>query len=58
MRIVEHAVHEIHGKVVAHDDFLGQTVQNPEHGDAELAARQEELLVEEKRKNNSKENRK
>ena len=44
--VVENAVHEVDGEVVAHNQFLGQTVQDPEHGDAELPSAQEEFLVE------------
>lgn len=45
-RIVKHTVDETHSEVVAEDDFLEQTVQNPEHGDSELAAGKEEWFVE------------
>ena len=44
--VVEDAVHEVHRQIVAQYQFLGQSVQNPEHRDAELAATEEELLVE------------
>ena len=36
--VVEDAVDEVDGQVVAQDEFLHQTVENPEEGDAELAA--------------------
>ena len=44
-RILEDAVAEIHSEVVAEYQLLGETVQNPEHRDAELPASQEERLV-------------
>ena len=44
-RRVENAVHEIGGEVVAQDNLLGKSVQNPEDGDAEGAAGQKVLAV-------------
>ena len=45
-RVLEHAVHEIDRDVVAQDQFLSQTVQDPEYRDAELPPAQAERLVE------------
>ena len=44
--IVEDTIDEIHGKVVAQDDFLEQTIHNPEDGDAEHTAGEEVAAVE------------
>lgn len=44
-RALEHAVDEVHGKVVGEDDLLEQTVQYPEYRYAELPAGEEERLI-------------
>ena len=44
-RRVENAVNEIGGEVVAQDNLLGKSVQNPEDGDAKGAAGQKVLAV-------------
>ena len=44
--IVKYAVDEVHGNVVAENNLLCQTVQNPEDSDAKLSASQEIGLVE------------
>ena len=45
-RVFEHAVDEVHRDVVAQDDFLEQSVENPEHGHAELQPAQAVFPVE------------
>ena len=45
-RGIENAVHKVCRKVVAQDNLLGETVQNPEHGHAKSAAGEEIRLVE------------
>lgn len=45
-RIVEHAIHEADGKIVAEDNLLQEAVDDPEHGYAELASAQEIGFVE------------
>ena len=44
--LIEHAVDEVDGDVVAQDDFLHQTVHDPENSYAELFASEEILLME------------
>ena len=44
--VLEHAVHEAHGEVVAQHELLEESVENPEYGDAELASAYEGGFVE------------
>ena len=44
-RVLEDPVTEIHGQIVAQDQLLGKSVQNPENRDPELSATKEERLV-------------
>ena len=45
-RVIEHAVDEVDGDVVAEHNLLDQAVHDPEDGDAELLAAEEVFLVE------------
>ena len=45
-RVLEDPVAEIHGQIVAENQLLGKSVQNPEDSDPELSAAKEERLVE------------
>lgn len=44
--IVEDTVDEVDRKIVTQDDLLGQTIENPEDGNAEHTAREEILAIE------------